>query len=514
MPTQAYLDQLQTLLIPLVIAAAIFLFSLLCFNLWSARLRRLRRALVGLNKQIKQSHASARDTLQYGQNTQNDAAIKFLLRESEAALLELPSSPNNFETQSYSFRPHAETWELRQVVAGRINLSLFEGMPNLLIGFGLMCTFIFLAIALQQAGLALNAMDASARQQDQALQSLIATAGGKFITSIAGLFCSLLWNWRAKIALEKLQDELDTLCHTLRAKIPDNAAEASVKLQMNLMMELLNENRSQVSQLRRFEGDFAQAIANALSRNIQPAFDKIAALSDVLQVSTQSFGSAGSQAAGELSKAGATITQGLEKGLAYFHEATQGLAHTVDAMRGTISELNAATQHTANSTQSGTQQMAQLVQHFGQAIQTIQTTSSGLQQAVTQINQTAQSFHNSTQTIEQAVHLQHKATEDFKQVLVPMQSSISQTVQTLQDGAVTAQQALEHVRNHLQDAQAALTGTVDALTKGVSGYSTQIAELHTKMDQHLATAVNQLSGSITNLEEVLDEFIDALPQRS
>jgi len=55
---------------------------------------------------------------------------------------------------------------------------------------------------------------------------------------------------------------------------------------------------------------------------------------------------------------------------------------------------------------------------------------------------------------------------------------------------------------------------VDALTKGVSAYSTQVAGLHTKMDQHLATAVNQLGGSITNLEEVLDEFIDALPPKS
>jgi len=48
----------------------------------------------------------------------------------------------------------------------------------------------------------------------------------------------------------------------------------------------------------------------------------------------------------------------------------------------------------------------------------------------------------------------------------------------------------------------------------VSTYSAQVADLHTKMDQHLATAVNQLGGSITNLEEVLDEFIDALPPKS
>ena len=112
-----------------------------------------------------------------------------MLRETEAGLIDLPASAHSAEVQSYSFRPHSETWELRSLVGARLNLALFETMPNLLIGFGLMCTFIFLAVALQQAGLALNALDVSARQQDQALQSLIATAGGKFITSIAGLFC-------------------------------------------------------------------------------------------------------------------------------------------------------------------------------------------------------------------------------------------------------------------------------------------------------------------------------------
>jgi predicted nucleic acid-binding Zn-ribbon protein len=95
-----------------------------------------------------------------------------------------------------------------------------------------------------------------------------------------------------------------------------------------------------------------------------------------------------------------------------------------------------------------------------------------------------------------------------------MNQALGQTVDTLKTSAVSAEQALGHVRTHLQEAQKALTGTVDALTQGVSGYSTQIAALHTKMDQHLASAVNQLGGSITNLEEVLDEFIDAMPPKA
>jgi predicted nucleic acid-binding Zn-ribbon protein len=514
MPLQPYLAQLETLTVPLAIAALIFIFSILCFGVWAARLRKIRRSVESLNKLLQQNHASARQALEQARNTINDAELKFLLRETEAGLIDLPASAHSADMQSYSFRPHSETWELRSLVGSRLNLALFETMPNLLIGFGLMCTFIFLAVALQQAGLALNAMDVSARQQDQALQSLIATAGGKFITSIAGLFCSLVWNWRAKIALENVQSSLDTLCHTLRAKVPDNAVEASVRLQITLTQELLHENRSQVGQLRRFESDFAQAIGQALASHMQPAFEKLALLADSIQVSSQSFGHAGSQAAGELSKAGAVLTQGFESGLASFHQATQGLTGTIETIRATVSEMDAALERSAQSSSQGSQQMTQLLENFAQTIGGVQTVTQGLQNTVNQIHQTADKFQHSASAIENAVSLQRAAANDFKDALVPMNQALGQTVQTLQNSAASADEALGHVKTHLQEAQKALTNTVDSLTQGVASYSGQVAELHTKMDQHLASAVNQLSGSITNLEEVLDEFIDALPSKS
>ena len=514
MPFQPYLAQLETLAIPLLIAALIFVFSLVCFGVWAARLRKISRSVEALNKLLKQHNGSAREAFEQARNTLNDAELKFLLRETEAGLIDLPASAHSAEVQSYSFRPHSETWELRSLVGARLNLALFETMPNLLIGFGLMCTFIFLAVALQQAGLALNAMDVSARQQDQALQSLIATAGGKFITSIAGLFCSLVWNWRAKVALENVQGSLDTLCHTLRAKVPDNAAEASVRLQITLTQELLHENRSQVGQLRRFEGDFANAIGQALASHMQPAFEKLAVLADSIQMSSQSFGHAGSQAAGELSKAGAVLSQGFESGLASFHQATQGLNHTIETIRATVSEMDASLSRSAQSATQGSVQMTQLLENFAHTIAGVQGVTQGLQNTVVQISNTADKFEHSASAIENAVGLQRAAANDFKDALVPMNQALGQTVQTLQHSAASADEALGHVKTHLQDAQKALTSTVDALTQGVTSYSGQVAELHTKMDQHLASAVNQLSGSITNLEEVLDEFIDALPNKS
>lgn len=512
MPITPYLAQLEQLAIPLAIAAVIVVFSLLSFGVWASRIRAVRVAVQQLHQSLALSSGNGRAALHQAQASTTDPALKFLLRETEAGLIDLPAASSS-GLQSYSFRSHADTWGLRSVLSGRLNLALFETMPNLLIGFGLMCTFIFLAVALQQAGLALNALDVSARQQDQALQSLIATAGGKFITSIAGLLCSLLWNWRAKVALENLQAELDTLCHTLRSQVPDNAAEASMRVQLSLFQDMLEQNRAQVRQLGRFEGDFANAIGEAMSRHMQPTFDKLSGLADSIQVSSQSFGHAGSQAADELGKAGAVLTQGIESGLSTFHDAVAALSQTIHTTRSTVAELDSALARASAAGTQGSTQLTTLLGSFGDTLTQVQSATGELHTTVGLIRQTAESFKDSASAMESSVTLQRAAANDFKDTLLPMNQALGQTVSTLKESAQTAETALGHVRTHLQEAQQALSGTVDALTQGVSGYSGQIAELHTKMDQHLASAVNQLSGSITNLEEVLDEFIESLPAK-
>ena len=462
---QTYFAQLEQLLLPLLIAALIFVFSITVFVIWSRRIDQVRKSVSDLDEWFRNANGNGHDILAQAQGQTPDEVLRFLLRETQAGLIDLPSPGGTAQlsTTSYSFRSHAETWTVRDALGGRLNLSLFETMPNLLIGFGLMCTFIFLAVALQQAGLALNALDVSARQQDQALQSLIATAGGKFITSIAGLLCSLVWNWRAKISLGNLQTSIDTLCHTLRSKIPDNAAEASMRVQLSLFQEILQQNQAQVVELKRLEGGLTNA---------------------------------GSQAAGELSKAGAVLTQSISTGMASFGDAVQLLAQTIQTTNSTVTTLDSALSRAATAGQQGAHQIESLMAQLSQTLEHLQTVMGGLQSSADKVDATADKFQSSASAIERSVTTQQETANTFK------------------DSAHTTEQALETVRTHLMDAQKALNGTVDALTKGVSAYSTQVAGLHTKMDQHLATAVNQLGGSITNLEEVLDEFIDALPPKS
>jgi uncharacterized phage infection (PIP) family protein YhgE len=176
-----------------------------------------------------------------------------------------------------------------------------------------------------------------------------------------------------------------------------------------------------------------------------------------------------------------------------------------------VAELDAAIARASAAGNQGSAQLTTLLGSFGETLTQVQGATGTLSTTVTLMRETADSFKDSASAMESSVTLQRAAANDFKDTLLPMNQALGQTVTTLKESAHSAETALGHVRTHLQEAQQALSGTVDALTQGVSGYSGQIAELHTKMDQHLASAVNQLSGSITNLEEVLDEFIEHLP---
>jgi hypothetical protein len=241
MNLQFNLFELHDLAIPLVLADAIVIFSVICFNKWSSRVQKIRLEIDLLNQKISTHHpVEHKDLMQLSQEHEMDASVKILLQETNASWMAFPQSDaqNKIPQTLRSYRPYAEIWHIRRILKTKLNLELLEAMPNLLVGFGLMCTFAFLAVALLQTGQALRALDVSALQQETALQNLIATAGGKFIVSIAGLLCSLIWNWRIKVIMNKLQNSLHALCDTLKNIAPENATQIFMQTQLCLLQEI------------------------------------------------------------------------------------------------------------------------------------------------------------------------------------------------------------------------------------------------------------------------------------
>lgn len=235
MSLQSYLVDLHDLAIPLVLADAIVVLSVVCFNIWSSRIQKIRLAVDQIHQKIRtQNDVSVQSLNALSEEQDLDEALKTCLQETRSSWMTLPSTVSQDEDARTlcSAKPYAEIWHIRKILKTRINLELMEAMPNFLVGFGLMCTFAFLAVALLQTGQALRALDVSPLQQETALQDLIATAGGKFIVSIAGLLCSLLWNWRIKVIMNKLQGSLSGLGDTFKKIAPENATQLFMQAQL------------------------------------------------------------------------------------------------------------------------------------------------------------------------------------------------------------------------------------------------------------------------------------------
>jgi uncharacterized protein YukE len=282
--TLKFLDISSDLLLPIGVSALIFIFALVLYIWWASRITKTEAVLRSLIKSLDQQGVNTLESFESTIRATNDPQIKSLLLETKDNLIEIEGDVG---PEYFSLRNYSDIWTARGVLSGRMNLSLFETMPNILIGAGLMFTFIFLALALNDAGRAMG----DNTERDAAMKSLIANAGGKFITSIVGLFCSLSWNWRAKVKIDELQSRMFELHAALRKIAPDTAPQAIVRRQHSIFKEILTESREQVGQLKRFETDIAVAIAKAIGNELQPSFKTLGTeLVDAIKELTSSIG--------------------------------------------------------------------------------------------------------------------------------------------------------------------------------------------------------------------------------
>ena len=95
-----------------------------------------------------------------------------------------------------------------------INSKLLNSMPGILVGLGVLGTFVGLSISLYQISPDLATEDKNTKE---AIQTLISGSSVAFFTSVAGLVCSLLFNWFLDNEISILQKHLNDFNSNLEA---------------------------------------------------------------------------------------------------------------------------------------------------------------------------------------------------------------------------------------------------------------------------------------------------------
>lgn len=193
-----------------------------------------------------------------------------------------------------------DLWQPERLLQGRINLALFEAVPNIAVGVGLLFTFFFLTLALTDATSALAAHSENTSILDAA-RSLLRSAGGKFLSSLAGLLVSICWTvagrhrmtslhrvsadvvaeieglWPPIGAERAIAEQLAQLqamqSHLAAQQATLSQTQSVLEEQQSLVEELLVEAREQTGSLKRFETDLAVTIGQTITNSFSPQME-------------------------------------------------------------------------------------------------------------------------------------------------------------------------------------------------------------------------------------------------
>lgn len=526
-------------LTPAVIVASVSIALIALVRWWTSNppirdvtdeLRRLRQVLDDKETASPQAIRDATD------NSSNSVIVS-LFKETQSGFLDLVDDTG---VRTYSLRPYQSIWTARALLAKRVNIALYEAMPNILIGVGLLFTFLFLALALADVIPALRD-GADPELIRSSISDLLKNASGKFLTSITGMTCSLLWTYFSKQNVEALESEIDSLCNAMQRHVAPIGAEAAIATQMAIFSEILTVNREQVGQLKRFETDFAVAIGKALGSQMQPAFEQLtSSITNALNALTEKVGSMNEDALGKMLKDFQdAIREHSGKEMAAFKESLVEIAKQIkeaaeklegagikvvgdletggkgitDALSGSAGDLKLAASLleqamiTAKATVNDMDETLERAAQEGRSgLERVQGTLNKLSSVVDEITTLVQALQTTSTSFKNIADATTDATSNLQKI-VSTQSTI---VDSVTDVASTLNSSLTTANQEFRENAQTMAQTTSEMASGVENYSKRVAELHSKLDEDMAKAIGSLNGAVAELVEGLDDFLEEI----
>jgi len=433
-------------------------------------LRRARSILeaVGTPSKFAANYENVREKLD------QDPVLGHSWREFTGTLL-LPESEG--EQVRSTVRPSNYFNEQLLTSAG-VNLSFYQAIPNLLVGIGLLFTFLGLVAALFFAS---QGVGADVEQAQQSLQKLLHAATFKFMTSIAGLGCSIAFSMRKKVVLHGFDDLLQDFCATLEQCLhfvtPVSLADRSNR-----------ELQRQTTELQRFNTDLAISIAEALDQRMSESFRKVMEpMAEMLKDMTQNIGKMNEEALGDMLKGFSDKIDGAAGN--HIKALIDGLVEVQSSLTGLVGGMENVTAG-LNNAQVGLKDV----------VDELVATANGLHQASDPMVKAAAVLGESVIAL--------KTTSDG---LAVVEERVGALVTELRSSSESVTKTWKEYETHFSGLSGELQSVFTEMGNGIDGYRDGIESFISKVDEHLASSVGKLGAVITELRDTIEDVRDIVP---
>jgi hypothetical protein len=477
------------------------------------------------------------------------------------------------ETTLQSFSPAAKAFTFEDIVPRQMNLALVDSIPNLLLGIGLLFTFMGLIAALYFASQGVAA--ASTEEAKRSLGDLLHAATFKFVTSLVGLFCSMVFTVGERRRLNTISSRITLLTDQLDELIP-------VRGVVQIQIETLEESTRQTAQLKRFNTDLAASIAGELQGRLEPALQKttdsltaailnlgnhlgdrlgdmnqeairkmLEAFSETLRGQTEAQANALNESLAKqienvaavnsiISETPDKLKEQLESILATMNESSAGMTakldeaaalalgafeeganrvrdiftSAVDGMGQSLRSLDDLVRTTKSELADGIQQFELTVASLRDFASHLKDTLAELEKAALPVSESAKAM---TDCARQMAELQEISRNTLGQAVELSRTATTdlratgEAIREVSAGTAAAiRQAFDSYNERFDRVDHMFAATTGSLETMIETYQTRVNSFAGDLDKHLSIGMSKLGGGVEFLKEAIDELEDVL----
>ncbi|HAG71168.1 MAG TPA: hypothetical protein DCL66_03100 [Gammaproteobacteria bacterium] len=227
--------------------------------------------------------------------------------------------------------------------------GLFRILPNIFVSTGLFLTFLGLVAALHQFA---QTMTGGSDNMDTAMQNFMQIASAKFIMSLVGLLCSIIFTVLLRARSNLIDRELQKLCTAIERRLVFVSLEDIGFRQLRAATEQREHLREigmgMVAELQKPLDALPDRITTAIADRMDPIFERVAAMGtsnvegmvgDLSTQLSQSVGNALTQASESLGEATDRIGMMVDRMGDTNTQAGEGLQTALDQMAKAMSDM-------------------------------------------------------------------------------------------------------------------------------------------------------------------------------
>jgi len=368
------------------------------------------------------------------------------------------------EFQETTLEPKSETGTIQNAIRPSVFFNLedlgfgvagWRFWPGLFVSIGLAATFLGLIAALQETGESLKAGGDQANVM-MALTQLLTVASAKFIMSLTGLVCSIVFTVMLRIATRSLDHAIRALTHEIELRMRFVSLEDIAEQQLAVIIE-------QRDQSRRLNDELITAITEPLQKAV---------------------GSSASQVDQMVSKLATSLSDGLVAAMTVTSDRLESASSKLAGLANEISSAAAQFSSAAERTAVGLDGAAQRLEAVSEKLS---SAGSELADAAAPMVRTASETATATRQIANA------STE--------MVDAARTAIASEKDVAVTA---LNTIRDQIKTFEARAASYDGQLEKAFRSFSEEIARSISEVENHSNNVHGQYADALATLQAVIE----------